>query len=124
MKMAESKYDKFLNTYSGEKLLEKHSLDEEGVWRILGEDPNCDFGGHHYRPELDIVTGCLRDVIAYAVELPDFWQWGAGGGIIKQPMPKKITAFNNREREKDLAAIYRMEEEIRKLKLKHGVLRG
>lgn len=66
-------------TYAGRKLLEKYSLDTVGVWRIKGEDPNCDFGGYHYQPELGIVSGKLRDVIMYGVNLPNFWNWGAGG---------------------------------------------
>jgi hypothetical protein len=66
-------------SYAGRQLLQKHSLDEVGIWKIKGEDPNCDLGGHHYQPELGIVEGTLRDVIMYGVSLPSFWQWGAGG---------------------------------------------
>jgi hypothetical protein len=70
-------------SYSGRKLLEKHSLEETGIWRVRGEDPNADLHGPHYQPELGVVSGVLRDVIHYAVELPSFWQWGAGGDIVK-----------------------------------------
>lgn len=76
-----SKYDQFLGTYSGRRLLEAHSLTEEGTWQIRGEDPNCDLGGHHHMPDLGTVQGKLDDIIAYAVELPGFWQWGSGGEI-------------------------------------------
>lgn len=78
-----TKRDKYLRTYFGKKMLEKHSLDEYGQWEIFGEDPNCDFGGHHHTPYLQTVEGTLDAVINYAVELPAFWQWGAGGEIIK-----------------------------------------
>jgi hypothetical protein len=29
------------------RLLEKHSVEEKGIWQIYGEDPNCDLGGPH-----------------------------------------------------------------------------
>lgn len=54
---------------------------ELGVFE--GEDPNCDFGGSHYQPELGTVEGRLEDVIRYAVKLPNFYTWGAGGDIEK-----------------------------------------
>lgn len=79
-------------SYSGRKLLETHDLNETGVWRIFGEDPNCDLGGPHYEPDLGLFEGKLADVIAYAVELPNFWQWGGGGRIVKIDAPKKITS--------------------------------
>ena len=63
-------YDQYVNvSYSGRELLKKHSLEETGLWKIRGEDPNCDFGGHHYQPELGIVEGRLVDVINYAVQV-------------------------------------------------------
>jgi hypothetical protein len=70
-------------SYSGRRLLEKHSLSETGTWRIRGEDPNCDLAGHHHMPDLGVVEGKLDDIIRYAVSLPGFWQWGAGGEISK-----------------------------------------
>lgn len=74
----------YLKTYSGKALLEQHSLDEVGVWKIYGEDPNCDFGGYHHEPHLTTVSGRLSDVVAYAEQLSGFWQWGSGGKIVKQ----------------------------------------
>lgn len=70
-------------SYSGRELLKKHLLTEQGTWQIYGEDQNCDFGGSHYSPLLDTVTGKLSDVIEYAVELRSFWTWGGGGDIRK-----------------------------------------
>jgi hypothetical protein len=93
--------EKYLNsTYSGANLLKEHSLHEEGLWQIFGEDPNCDFGGSHHSPELGIVEGKLEDVIAYAVNLPGFWNWGGGGHFKKIPTPIKITPESNYERTK------------------------
>jgi hypothetical protein len=79
-----SKYEQYTKvSYSGRELLKKHSLTEVGTWQIYGEDPNCDMGGHHHEPELGVVTGNLKDVIEYAVNLPNFWAWGGGGRIAK-----------------------------------------
>lgn len=106
----ESKYERFLRTYSGKKLLEEHSLNEEGVWEIRGEDENCDLGGPHHEPRLGHVSGKLGDVIAYAVELSGFWTWGGGGRIIKSrpPRVKKINSKTNYHRK-------RLEEKVAKL---------
>jgi hypothetical protein len=75
-------------SYSGKRLLEKHSLNEVGTWRIRGEDPNCGFGGHHYQPELGTVEGKLRDVIQHAVKMDGFYTWGGGGDIVKVTIKK------------------------------------
>jgi len=93
-------YDQFTTvTYSGKELLKKHSLDETGVWKVLGEDPNCDMGGSHHQPFLGIFEGKLEDVIRHAVQLKRFWQWGAGGSIQKveiiQLDPEKIAEAQN-----------------------------
>ncbi len=81
--MTISNYDRYLGTYSGKKLLEKHSLDEYGAWSVHGEDPNCDFGGYHHMPYIGTFEGTLREVITFAVEMGGFWNWGAGGDIRK-----------------------------------------
>jgi hypothetical protein len=81
---SETRYENWINTsYSGKKLLAKHSLKEVGIWRIRGEDPNCDMGGAHYMTELGTVEGKLEDVIRYAVKIPNFYTWGSGGDILK-----------------------------------------
>lgn len=82
-------YAQFMQTYSGQELLKKHSLDEEGTWEILGEDPNYDFGGHHHNPQLGIYTGRLRDIIDMAVEMRSFSTWG-GGGLIRKVNITKV----------------------------------
>jgi len=116
MSTKQNKYKQFTEvSYSGRELLKKHSLDETGVWKILGEDPNCDLGGHHHQPELGIVEGRLGDIIAYAVELRSFWQWGAGGDIRKMNAPIKITAESNAERVRLEEQAARLREELTKV---------
>ena len=79
-------YAKYINCWDGELLLKNHSVEDYGIWKVLGEDPNCDMGGHHHMPELGIFEGKLRDIIKYAVTLPGWYTWGGGG---------KITAYKN-----------------------------
>ena len=83
-----SKYSDYLQTYAGRELMKRHSLDDEGTWEVLGEDPNCDFGGHHHQPRLGVYTGKLRDVLEMAVEMGSFWTWGAGGNIVPLSISK------------------------------------
>ena len=80
-------YDKYLDTYAGKRLLSEHSLTEKGIWRIFGEDPNCEMGGSHHQPDLGLYEGRLIRVIKHAVELPGFWQWGGGGRIEVATLP-------------------------------------
>jgi len=93
-----SAYDRYLETYAGKRLLEEHSLSQTGMWQILGEDPNCDLGGHHHQPDLGLVEGKLADVIEYAVGLSSFWTWGGGGNIVLRSAPKKINPDANKQR--------------------------
>lgn len=83
-----NRYDDFMKTYYGRKLLEEHTLNDYSVWRVSGEDPNCDISGPHHNPYLGTYEGRLGDVIAIAVELPDFWTWGGGGKIEKIKIKK------------------------------------
>lgn len=83
-------YERYKNTYGYRDLMQKHTLSEEGVWDIYGEDANCDWGGHHHEPFLCTVKGQLEHAIQYAVELRSFWQWGAGGRIKKKSEDKIV----------------------------------
>lgn len=65
------------------KLLKEHTLEEYGIWKIYGEDPNADYFGSHSQPFLGKVEGKLIEVINYATKLHGFFQWGAGGEIRK-----------------------------------------
>lgn len=107
-------FNKFINdTYSGKQLLEHHSLDEEGMWEIRGEDPNCDLGGSHHQPKLGIVQGKLRDVIMYGVDLPGFWQWGAGGNFESIGVIPKIDSKSIEVRNELLAEEVRLIRELK-----------
>jgi hypothetical protein len=90
MKTTDEKFTNYLNTYSGKELLKKHSLSEFGIWKVRGEDSNCDLGGPHYMPELGIYEGTLEAVIKLSVELPNFWQWGSGGDFTKVTVQKVV----------------------------------
>ena len=108
----ESKRQQYMSTYSGRALLEKHSLTEKGTWEIYGEDPNCDFGGHHHSPRIGTAEGTLDDVIEYAVELPAFWQWGAGGDIRKVAGVVKVDVATVRRRKELNAQKAALESQI------------
>ena len=91
-----SSVNKYLNTYTGKWLLEKYDLDEEGLWKVTGEDPNPDLGGHHHNPDLGLFEGSLKEAILWGVKQPRFWQWGAGGGFEKVKVEtKKVYVSDN-----------------------------
>jgi hypothetical protein len=80
----EAKVDKYLtSTYAGKELIGKHSLSEQGFWKIRGEDPNCDLAGPHYQPDLGTYEGTLKAVLLIAVDMGSFYGWGGGGNIEK-----------------------------------------
>ena len=81
---SDKKYSKFINNYNGKQLLEKHSLDEEGLWKIEGEINPIDIATPNSRaPDIGILQGTLENVIKKAVHLEKFWGWGNGGNVIK-----------------------------------------
>jgi hypothetical protein len=102
-------------SYSGVELLKKHSLSEYGIWRVRGEDPNCDWGGSHHQPDLGSYEGKLQDVIRVAVELPGFWQWGAGGDITRTNI-EKVDSSTIAERNKKRARLKEVEAEQAQLR--------
>ena len=110
----QSPLDRFFNTYSYQQLVKKHSLSETGIWKVRGEDPNCDFGGHHHMPELGTFEGKLEDIINYAVTLPNFWQWGSGGDITKVSAPIKIDSGSNAKRIAAQKKVADLEEQLAK----------
>jgi hypothetical protein len=65
------------------RLLENQLAGKVGVWKILGEDPNCDLGGSHHQPTLATVQGTYGDAVEYALELSGFFSWGGGGDIVE-----------------------------------------
>lgn len=78
----------YLETWNGRKLLETYPMHEYGIWRVQGEDPNCDLVGYHHHPDLGTYEGKLVDVLTLAEQLPGFWSWGAGGVITKLNVTK------------------------------------
>lgn len=108
-------YERYLETYSGRELLKQHSLREQGIWCVRGEDPNCDLGGPHHEPMLGYFEGTLEDVIREAVELPSFWTWGGGGRITKQS-PPSVRKANPEASARKRSRIAELEAELAKLK--------
>ncbi|MFC1723963.1 hypothetical protein ACFL0V_07545, partial [Nanoarchaeota archaeon] len=66
--MAKNTYEAMLDYVSrrGEKI----NPEEEGIWDVYGEDPNCDMGGSHVMPHLGRYAGKFGDVLAIAVQHP------------------------------------------------------
>jgi hypothetical protein len=60
-----------------------YPLNEEGIWEVRGEDPNCDLGGHHHEPLIGHFKGKFKNVLEYAVSHKDWFVWGIGGSIKK-----------------------------------------
>lgn len=119
--MSVSMYNQYLSTYAGKKLLEIHTLSEEGMWQIFGEDPNCDFGGHHIKPFLGFTEGRLEDVVEYAVNLTNFWTWGGGGEIKKVSNVVKVDADTNRRHAELVAYVANLEQQLAAVKKELGV---
>lgn len=102
----EDLFNRYMNTYNGRNL--KYSLYQEGIWKVLGEDVNCDLGGSHHQPELGTFEGKLIDIIKYAVTLNGFWAWGGGGNFVKVKPPVKIDT-------KKIDEINELKEELKNL---------
>lgn len=77
------KFYDYIENPIGRQLIKRHKLDEYGVWKVEGEDPNADLYGVHVTPLLGYFEGTLEKVIRHAVYLKKFWTWGAGGTITK-----------------------------------------
>jgi hypothetical protein len=119
MSKSQSRFEQYQDTSSYAGLMENHSLEDEGVWQVYGEDPNCDMGGSHVQPFLGMYDGKLIDVIRYAVELPNFWEWGSGGDIRKLGIPVHITHDSVQERSEDMKRMEQLTEALEVLKLKY-----
>ena len=52
-----------------------------GIYKIFGEDPNCDFGGTHHQPYLGKLKGYYNDVLNRAKKMNRWSTWGGGGYI-------------------------------------------
>lgn len=114
----QSNFDRYMSTYAGKHL--GYPLSEVSVWLVHGEDPNCEMHGSHISPKLGYFEGKLEDVIRYAVELPNFWQWGGGGSFEKAipPTVTKISPTSLKERQEMLAKKAALEAEVAELQKK------
>ena len=77
------------------RLLKEYLPDMVGMWAIYGEDSNCDLGGPHHEPHLETVTGTYKNVVEYALTLPNFFTWGYGGCIIRKELPENLINVDN-----------------------------
>lgn len=89
--------ERYLKTFSGRELLGRHSLDEVGIWKVLGEDPNCDLGGSHIKPDLGTFEGKLLDILNHGTSMKGFWQWGVGGDFIKVKIQEVVPTIIKRK---------------------------
>ena len=111
-----SKYDTFINSWSGQRVLKTSSLDTVGYWKIKAADTNCDWGGAHYQADLGVVYGKLEDVIRYAILIPSFWSWGPGDIEVYAAPPLITKDSYIKEEEERLAKIAKLEAELAALK--------
>lgn len=101
---------------------EKERAKEVGIWDIFGEDPNCDFGGHHSNPYLGTVEGSYEDAYAYAMTLAGFYTWGGGGYLTKKSEPQiiNVEGFANDGKERRKAELEKqmaeLQEQMAKIK--------
>ena len=117
--MSENNLEKFLRGYSYRD--NPIPLDKEGIFRVLGEDPNSGFAGPHIMPELGIFRGKFRDVAEYAVSLDNFWQWGYGGSIT-EIVAKEIKPESAEKRKKSIEERESIKEILKKLAEEIGEL--
>lgn len=113
-------FARYMQSWNGQRI--KGMLSEYGVWRVRGEDPNCDMGGPHIEPELGYFEGKLIDVVRYAVMLPNFWAWGGGGRFTQETPPgvKVIDKLSSKEYSAKLARFAQLEEELAAIKKELG----
>lgn len=117
---AATKFEEYTRTNGFKRLIEEHkSLGTRGVWEIRGEDSNCDMGGSHHMPLLEVVSGRLQDVIEYGVHLQRFWTWGSGGEFRKREEKVKDIPLGYKHidgvRQKKQEEINQLEARIREL---------
>lgn len=73
--------EKVKKCYGVKDSISSHGLDHHGNWELRGEDPNCDYGGHHHEPLIGRYSGTLGVVIGIAAQAEFFFGWGNGGSI-------------------------------------------
>lgn len=113
-------FNTYMNSYNGQELSKKYpDMKITGTWVIKGEDPNADLCGLHHEPVLGYYSGMLIDVIKYAVNLPGFWQWGAGGKIERIHIVP-LDALAAKRRAEKLTELTEAENRVKALKKELG----
>lgn len=85
---AVDRYIKYMkDTYGGKRLLQDHSPNDVGFWKVVGESDDPGIGGGR-GPDLGTYEGRLIDVIHHATAMDAFWSWGGGGSITKVNVTK------------------------------------
>ena len=99
-----------------ERLLTEQPHDKFGTWEIRGEDHNADLGGHHHQKLLGYYEGVYAEIVEFAVELPGFFAWGAGGNINEVSVTKidEDSAWQLRKAKADLKRLEAEKVEIEK----------
>jgi hypothetical protein len=63
------------------QLLKQHKAYMEALWAIHAESDNSDWHGYHPQKFLVAVQGTYLDAVEYALTLPSFFTYGAGGSV-------------------------------------------
>ena len=105
-----------------ERLLSDYPSTKEGTWLVKGEDANPDWGGSRQIPTLGYFTGRYKDVVDYALNLPNFFAWGRGGNITEINIRKVDPNVTEqlKDANKELKQIKKREEELTELVKKLG----
>lgn len=85
-------------SHSGQRL--KENLDTVGIWKVLGEGDERGMN----QPLLATVEGKLRDIISYAITLPQFYSWGSGGDFILVEGPITLDKWKEKIRKLEEAS--------------------
>jgi hypothetical protein len=107
-----------------DKLLKHFPATCKGVWEIYGEDPNCDVGGSHHTPLLQVVEGTYINVVEYALTLPGFFTWGGGGNIKLQEITRpaiNVDEINSECRKELNNKKDQLQKEIDEINIKLGL---
>lgn len=84
---AQERYEKYLKTFSGQRLIDRHHFNEHGVWKVVGETDDPGPGGGR-GTDMGLVEGRFEDVLRWATAQSAFWSWGGGGDITKVDIKK------------------------------------
>jgi len=78
------------------RLFSKTPSEKVSIWEVRAEDTNPDLHGPHCQKLLGYYEGKFYDVVDFALDMPGFFAWGAGGDI-KEIKIEPITASKARQ---------------------------